>query len=88
MWSDDDGPFEGEHYRLAETICTPSPVQAGGPPLLVGGVGERKTLRLVAQYADACNLFDLGPRVWRTSSPCSTSTARTSVAIRATYGAP
>ena len=61
MWSDDDGPFEGEHYRLAETICTPSPVQAGGPPLLVGGVGERKTLRLVAQYADACNLFDLGP---------------------------
>ncbi len=37
MWSDDDGPFEGEHYRLAETICTPSPVQAGGPPLLVGG---------------------------------------------------
>jgi F420-dependent oxidoreductase-like protein len=57
MWSDDDGPFDGEHYRLAETICTPSPVQAGGPPLLVGGVGERKTLRLVAQYADACNLF-------------------------------
>lgn len=66
MWSDDDGPFEGEHYRLAETICTPSPVQAGGPPLLVGGVGERKTLRLVAQYADACNLSDsLDPAFYR-----------------------
>jgi len=57
MWSDDNGPFEGVHYRLAETLCSPSPVSAPRPRLLIGGGGERKTLRLVAQYADACNLI-------------------------------
>jgi F420-dependent oxidoreductase-like protein len=57
MWSDDDGPYEGRHYRLAETICLPRPIQQPGPKILIGGSGERKTLRLVARYADACNLF-------------------------------
>ncbi|MBU6147240.1 MAG: LLM class F420-dependent oxidoreductase [Actinomycetales bacterium] len=57
MWSDDDGPYEGTYYRLAETMCSPSPLARPHPPIMIGGSGERKTLRLVARYADACNLF-------------------------------
>ena len=60
MWGEDDGPFEGEHYRLAETLCRPAPLQGRDLPVLVGGSGEKKTLRLVARHADACNLFDVG----------------------------
>jgi F420-dependent oxidoreductase-like protein len=64
MWDpEDEGPFEGVHYRLAETLCRPLPLSrpGRGPEILVGGSGERKTLRLVAQYGDACNLFETGP---------------------------
>jgi F420-dependent oxidoreductase-like protein len=57
MWSDDDGPYDGKHYRLAETLCRPRPVSTPRPRIMIGGSGERKTLRLVAQYADACNIF-------------------------------
>ncbi|HTW20597.1 MAG TPA: LLM class F420-dependent oxidoreductase [Mycobacteriales bacterium] len=57
MWSDDDGPYDGKHYRLARTLCSPQPLRRPHPPIMIGGSGERKTLRLVAQYAQACNLF-------------------------------
>jgi F420-dependent oxidoreductase-like protein len=61
MWSDDNGPFQGRHYQLAETLCVPAPISRPHPPILVGGGGERKTLLLVARYADACNLFGSSP---------------------------
>lgn len=60
MWDQsNDGPFEGKHYQLAETLCHPAPISK--PPILIGGGGEKKTLRLVATYADACNLFCTTP---------------------------
>jgi F420-dependent oxidoreductase-like protein len=56
MWDpDNNGAFDGKYYQLAETLCVPAPISK--PPILIGGGGERKTLRLVARYADACNLF-------------------------------
>ena len=61
MWSDDNGPFNGRHYQLAETLCVPQPISRPHPPILVGGGGEKKTLLLVARYADACNLFGSSP---------------------------
>jgi F420-dependent oxidoreductase-like protein len=60
MWSDDNGAYVGKHYRLDETLCSPMPVSSPRPRLMIGGSGERKTLRLVAQYADSCNLFETG----------------------------
>jgi F420-dependent oxidoreductase-like protein len=56
MWSDDNGPYEGRHYQLAETLCVPAPL-GPRPPIMIGGGGEKKTLLLAARYADACNVF-------------------------------
>jgi F420-dependent oxidoreductase-like protein len=62
MWSDNNGAFDGKHYQLAETLCVPGPIQQPHPPILIGGAGEKKTLRLVAQYADAWNIsLSAGP---------------------------
>lgn len=57
MWSENNGPFDGKYYSLAETICSPAPVSNPHPPIRIGGNGEKKTLRLVAQYADSCNIM-------------------------------
>lgn len=62
MWSDDEGPFNGRHFQLARTLNSPAPLTRPHPPILIGGSGEQKTLRLVAKYAQACNVF-AGPEV-------------------------
>jgi F420-dependent oxidoreductase-like protein len=60
MWSGEVGSYDGEHYHLAETLNSPQALSEPHPPVMIGGMGEQRTLRLIAQYADACNLFIYG----------------------------
>jgi F420-dependent oxidoreductase-like protein len=62
MWSDSDAPYDGKHYHLGRTLNVPQALSKPHPPIVIGGGGEKKTLRLVAKYADACNLFG-GPQL-------------------------
>ncbi len=61
MWSDNNGPFAGKHYQLEETLCSPQPIQRPRPRILLAGSGEKKTLKLVARYADSCNVRGTNP---------------------------
>ena len=57
MWTEDKATFEGKYYRIKSAICNPKPIQKPHPMIMVGGDGEKVTLKIVAQYADACNVF-------------------------------
>jgi F420-dependent oxidoreductase-like protein len=59
MWADSEEPHDGKHYQLLRPLNSPNSLQRPHPPILIGGSGEKKTLRLVARYGDMCNLFDL-----------------------------
>ena len=64
MWRGDESPYQGTHYRLERPLSYPKALSAPHPPIMIGGSGERKTLRFVARYAQACNLFP-GPDLAR-----------------------
>ena len=83
MWAEEEEPYEGAIWQLERTLNSPQSITRPHPYLMIGGGGEKKTLRLVAQYADACNLgVELARR--RTSSMCCAGTAMPSVATTTT----
>jgi alkanesulfonate monooxygenase SsuD/methylene tetrahydromethanopterin reductase-like flavin-dependent oxidoreductase (luciferase family) len=65
LWGDGPAGFEGAHYRLENVDCQPKPARAGGPPILIGGAGEKRTLKIVAKYAAEWNSVNLPPDAYR-----------------------
>ncbi len=65
MWGEDAPPYHGKHLHLEETLNSPQAITKPHPPILIGGGGEQKTMRLIAQYGDACNLFTTGMEALR-----------------------
>ena len=63
MFINDTTTFDGKWFHVKDALNVPKPIQAGGPPILIGGSGEKKTLRMVAQYGDACNVFGTAQHV-------------------------
>lgn len=59
MWSGDEASYAGRHYQMGRLLNSPNSLQRPHPPILIGGGGEKKTLRLVAKYGDMCNLADI-----------------------------
>ncbi len=82
LWTEGTATLDGKHYQVAGAIGRPLPLQDGGIPLWIAGGGEKKTLRIAAQYAQYTN-FDATPETFRTSPRCSSSTAATSAATSA-----
>jgi len=57
MWTEERASFNGKFYQLSDAYCNPKPIQKPRPPIMIGGSGERRTLKIVAKYGDACNIF-------------------------------
>jgi alkanesulfonate monooxygenase SsuD/methylene tetrahydromethanopterin reductase-like flavin-dependent oxidoreductase (luciferase family) len=76
LWTEDRFSFDGEHYRLDDAQLEPTPLQAR-LPLMIGGAGEKRTLRIVAEHADVWTRASTRSKPFATSSTCSRATART-----------
>ena len=82
MFTEERPTFRGKHHAIEEALNSPRPVQAGGPPILIGGVGEQRTLRIAAKYADMTHWFALGLDALKHKTRSLSTIARTSAATR------
>ena len=65
MWTEENATFSGKFYQIRNAYCNPKPIQKPHPPIMIGGSGERQTLKIVAKYGDACNIFGSAETVKR-----------------------